>query len=253
MRSDTPLVPTVGAAEPARLRGVSDALLVEFTRTGDPDAFPELWTRHIDAVVHLTRRLVADPDSVLPVVKDAFAIVKIDIAQDRYAHHHVGVEPFRVSVYRAVADLVGRSLPSGASRPPILRALHQLPPRFQALLWYLDVEAMSLGDVELLVGESPAEMQTAHRLALTNLRAEWLLALLDYPTLPSACVWNLRRTNSRAADWLSKTATQRYDHHLRECRWCQNLAVDLQSPGQALERAMDHSLAAQASPYPVAP
>lgn len=230
----TLVVPTVDTMPPGRAFGGSDTALVEATRTGDPDAFLELWTRHFDAVVRLARRLVADEASVLSVVNDAFAVVMIDIAQDRYAHDRVGMEPFRLSVYKAVADLVGHPHPSGASSPPILRALHRLPPRLQAVAWYVDVEEMSWGEVERLVGEGPAEVRTAYRLAHTNLRAEWVMALLEDETIPDGCAWNLRRISSRAAGWLSWSATRRYDRHLRGCTWCQELAEALKAPASAL-------------------
>jgi DNA-directed RNA polymerase specialized sigma24 family protein len=228
------VVPTVGTRAQVRALGDSDIALVEATRTGDPDAFLELWTRHVEAVVCLARRLVADENAVSSVVNDAFAVVMIDIAQDRYAHDRVGLEPFRLSVYTAVADLLGHPRPGGRSSVPVLRALHRLPPRMQSVVWYVDVEEMGWGEVERLVGEGPAEVRTAYRLAHTTLRAEWVMDLLEDETVPDGCVWNLRRTGSRAAGWLSWSAARRYDRHLRGCTWCQELAEALRSPTSVL-------------------
>jgi hypothetical protein len=223
--SSSLVVPTVGTMAPVRALGDSDIALVEATRTGDPDAFLELWTRHVEAVARLARRLVADESAVSSV---------IDIAQDRYAHDRVGLEPFRLSVYKAVADLLGHPRPGGRSSVPVLRALHRLPPRMQSVVWYVDVEEMGWGEVERLVGEGPAEVRTAYRLAHTTLRAEWVMDLLEDETVPDACVWNLRRTGSRAAGWLSWSAARRYDRHLRGCTWCQELAEALSSPASVL-------------------
>jgi len=228
------VVPTVCTEPRVTALSGSDTALVESTRAGNPDAFLELWTRHFEAVVGVARRLVADESSVLSVVNDAFAVVMVDIAQDRYAHDRVGLEPFRLSVYKAVADLVGHPRPSVASDVPLLRALRRLPARLQSVVWYVDVEEMDWDEVERLVGEGPAEVRTAYRLAHTNLRAEWVMALLEDQTIPDGCAWNLRRTSSRAAGWLSWTATRRYDRHLRGCTWCQELGEGLGDPAAAL-------------------
>lgn len=213
-----------------------DFALIEETRSGSPDAFLELWVRHVSSVARFTYRLVGSEAATQSVMNDAFAAVMLDIARDRPDHHRIGLEPFRLSVYRAVADLVGHPLPNGDAYPAVLRGLRQLSPRFQSVLWYRDVEAIRTHEVGRLLGEGPTDIITARTPALSSLRTEWILTLLDDPTVRDPCAWNLRRITSRATGSLSWASTTRYDRHLRGCPWCQSLGRDLDSPATALVR-----------------
>jgi len=236
-RGDSAAAAWLPDALPSSERPVNgDLALIEETRSGSPDAFLELWVRHVSSVARFTYRLIGSEAATHSVINEAFAAVMLDIARDRPDRHRIGLEPFRLSVYRAVADLVGHPLPSRDAVPAVLRGLRRLSPRLQSILWYRDVEAVQAREVGRLLGESPADIVSARSPALERLRAEWILTLLEDPTVRDSCAWNLRRAGSRSTGSLSWASTARYDRHQRGCSWCQSLGQDLDSPATALVR-----------------
>lgn len=205
--------PGARAAGRSATGGPSDSLLVESTRSGDANAFLDLWSRHSRAVALVAARLTPPGERPGAVVNDAFAAVLTDITLDRDP-----AGPFRVLAYKAVLRLVGRT---DLDEPvPLVRALGHLPSRAQSVLWYRDVEGLSEAEVALLVGEGPVEQRTVRRQALLALRAEWAIEKVMDPAVSDMCAWSATRLRARAAGWLTPSALQRFDRHVASCADC---------------------------------
>jgi RNA polymerase sigma factor (sigma-70 family) len=234
-------------AEPL-LSEPSDAELIRRTRQGDPDAYGVLFARHADAATMLASRLTSGtPVAADDVVADAFVGVLSAIRAGRGP-----VESFRAYLYTAVRNgasalreresrAIAVDDPSLYEKPEhtpdpavtafesevVQRAFTALPERWQAVLWYSEVEAMMPAEVAPLLGVSPNGVSALLRRAREGLREAYIvqhLGVLDGAR--PECAWTAERLGAHVRGALSRRDRRKLTSHLADCADCRAMAAE---------------------------
>lgn len=229
-------------------REPSDAELIRRTREGDPDAYGALFARHADAATLLAARLTAGTSvAAEDVVSDAFIGVLSAIRSG-----HGPEESFRAYLYTAVRngsaasraresrtlaveDPADYEKPTAAPDPAVTafesevvqRAFASLPERWQAVLWYTEVEAMKPAAIAPLLGVSPNGVSALLLRAREGLREAYIVAHLGaVGDARPECRWTAERLGGHARGNLSLRDRRKVGAHLRECPECAVMAVE---------------------------
>ncbi|MFC8039582.1 sigma-70 family RNA polymerase sigma factor [Paenarthrobacter sp. NPDC057355] len=176
-------------------RGVNDdGHLIELVRNGDMSAFNHLYERHVAIASTVAKRNVDNPSDAEDVVAEAFQSVLRSLVAGK------GPDTFfRAYLLSTVTRLShqqnrksGRLLPSGdeslldqsMAEPDaaveafesntVARAFRSLPERWQAVLWYLDVERMKPAAVAPILGLSANAVSALAVRAREGLRRQYL-------------------------------------------------------------------------------
>jgi len=225
------------------LSSQGDAALTDLARAGDTDAFAELWTRHSAAGTAAARQFssIADPEDI---VSEGYLRIL------RALQHGGGPrDAFRPYLYRTIRNIAldwrakqdsvsleeTAELEQPDSDPEIrvlenvvtARAFADLPERWQAVLWYLDVEGMSPAEAAPLTGLSPNATSALAVRAREGFKKAWLQAHVNDLTVPAACRWTTDRMAQYSRRTLSPRARARFDRHLEECSRCSILVEEL--------------------------
>ncbi len=223
----------------------SDAELIAAVRAGDTDSYGELFGRHRDAALRLSRQLVRGPDAddlvaesfvrVLTVLQDgrgpdeAFraylltSIRRLHIDRIR-AGSKVRPTGDEAELDRAVAfvDPAEMKFEQGAAAS----AFSCLPERWQLVLWHLDVEGQKPADIAPLLGMSANSVSALAYRAREGLRQAYLQGHLA-PTLHASCRQTTGMLGSYVRKGLSARDTAKVDEHLDLCSRCTGLQLEL--------------------------
>jgi RNA polymerase sigma factor (sigma-70 family) len=165
----------------------SDDVLIDRVRRGDTSAFAALWERHVASARTAARAISPrlDPDDL---VSETFAAILSALRSGRGPRG-----PFRPYMFTAIrntaaswggrprdvqleeiedvadpgAEDIGDAF---ARRTLVIDALRTLPPRWQSLLWSLEVEGMKPREVATVMGVSPNAVSALRRRARAGLR-----------------------------------------------------------------------------------
>src|SRR5690606_4592409 len=167
-----------GVSSDAGLWGAvsSDAELIAAVRAGDNGAFAELYERHSPAARAVARQYASSASDAEDITSDAFAKVFAvvqggggpDAAFRAYLFTVVRRLAYasaqgsqRVQPTDDVATFESAYGPAGSVEEPALegfersvvaRAYNSLPERWQAVLWYTEVEGLSAAEIAPLLG-----------------------------------------------------------------------------------------------------
>jgi len=237
-----------------RVVGPSDAHLLERVRSGDRDAYGDLYLRHEPAATSLARYLTRSDHEADDVVADAFA--RVLRAIDGGAGPTEAFRPYlltavRRTVWRRSEDagrhrLVGSDDEAEmldlrlAVEPEdhtdeglVLRAFQNLPERWQLVLWHTEIEGQPPAVVAPLLGLSPNATAALAVRAREGLRQAYLQAHLQARPA-DGCRFSVEHLGSFVRDGLGKRDTAKVEAHLAECHECQDLQTDLGSLNKAL-------------------
>ncbi|MDR2895985.1 MAG: zf-HC2 domain-containing protein, partial [Propionibacteriaceae bacterium] len=199
----------------------NDHDLINNTRQGSIAAAEELWQRH-SVFGLVVAGAETDPEQAEAVNDQAWANIISGLA--------TGQTPpaaFRPYLYNQVhSSAITLTDTDAAPNTPSARmaaALESLPTRWQEVLWYLDVEQMTVDDVALLTGMSTTAIPEVRSRARRGLKDAWLKVNADAATQDSNCQW--AREHARA--WLNKTLpphdSEVMTAHLKTCHACRNI------------------------------
>lgn len=240
--------------------GSSEAELISAVRTGDTEAYGELFERHGEAALRMARQLVHGSDAddlvaesfyrVLTVLQDGkgpdesfrayllTAIRRLHIDRVR-AGSRVRATDDEADLDRAVAfvDPAEMRFEQGAAAA----AFATLPERWQLVLWHLDVEGQKPAQVAPLLGMSANSVSALAYRAREGLRQAYLQGHLA-PTLHAGC----RRTTGLLGAYvragLSARDTAAVDAHLDGCSRCMGLLLELREVNANLAGAIGPAL-----------
>lgn len=223
----------------------ADADLIAAVRAGDVAAYGELFVRHVEAARRLGRRLVADPD-VDDLVSEAFTKV-LDVLQRGggpdltfRAYLLSAVRRLHVDRIRAAArlhptddltpfdqgvpfrDTAVEDFESAAAA----RAFASLPARWQRVLWHTEVEGRRPAEVARLLEMTPNAVSALAYRAREGLRQAFLTMHAAAPD-DAACATTRAVLGSYVRGGLSRRAATQVERHLRECRACTALHLEL--------------------------
>lgn len=229
----------------------SDGDLLQRTRAGDATAFGALWVRHAEAAARVARRftwidaddLVAEAYArILRAVRagsgprDAFrpylyATIRNLARSWGAAGREVAVEDLdEVATVPTEEDPAVRAL----DRTLTVRAFRALPERWQATLWYSEVEGLEPREFAPMLGMSAnAAAALAYR-AREGLRRAWLQAHVSADGARVECRWALRHLGDRTRHALGARDGRRLGEHLDGCARCAIVAEEVDDLGSRL-------------------
>ncbi len=231
----------------------SDLELITASRSGDADAFATLYARHVDAARRLARSLTRRRADVDDLVADAYT--RVFVALQRGGGPDLAFRPYLYTTLRRIA--IDRGIKGGhevATEQPDLdrgldrdldstqpfvdpalihlersmaaQAYQQLPERWQAVLWYTEVEEMAPNDVGELLGLSAnATAALAYR-AREGLRQAYLQVHLTTEPLRT-CEPTIARLGAYVRGGVSERERSKVEEHLDECDRCRALYLEL--------------------------
>ncbi|WP_461024853.1 sigma-70 family RNA polymerase sigma factor, partial [Thalassiella azotivora] len=228
----------------------SDAELLAAARTGDAEAYGELFRRHSPAARALARQLTKHPSDADDLVSEAFT--KVLNALRNGNGPTSALRPYlltavrRVHVDRAVAGQRVKPVEdmtdydpgepfvdpavAGLERTLVAKAYSQLPERWQAVLWHTEVEGMHPRDLAPLLGMSANAVSALAMRARSGLRDAYLAA-----HVPAAQRRDCEATMPRLAAYVrgstSVRETSAVEAHLDACEDCRAVAADLKDVG----------------------
>lgn len=230
----------------------SDAELIEHTRTGSQDAYAELWRRHSNAGRTVARSVTSslDPDDL---VSESFA--RIYQAVRRGKGPTGAFRPYLFTTIRNTAAAWGRSRRETSldtldsfedpdtneassiealDRSLSARAFRSLPTRWQEVLWYTEIEAMTPAEVAPLLGMKANSVAALAYRAREGLREAWIQAHLQAVDDDSEHAFTISRLGSYARGNLSARDTAKVESHLDACQRCTIVAAEAKEVGSRM-------------------
>ncbi|WP_395655934.1 sigma-70 family RNA polymerase sigma factor [Nocardioides sp.] len=223
----------------------SDAELISAVRSGDTDAYGELFARHVDAARRLGRQLVSAGD-VDDLVSEAFAKVLHvlqrgggpDLAFRAYlltAVRRLHVDRIRLTARLHTTDDLTPFDPGvpfrdtaveGFESDTAARAFASLPERWQLVLWHTEVERQKPAEVAVLLGMTANSVSALAYRAREGLRQAYL-SLHAQDVDEDACARTRANLGAYVRGGLSRRDSARVEQHLEGCRPCAAIYLEL--------------------------
>ncbi|KGM13176.1 hypothetical protein N869_11875, partial [Cellulomonas bogoriensis 69B4 = DSM 16987] len=228
----------------------SDAELVTAVRSGDSVAYGVLYERHVAAARAVARQYsgcAADADDA---VADAFSRVLVAIQQgggpDAAFRAYLFTVLRRVALRRA--ESLRRTTPTddestfeaaagagdsseapamaGFERGLVSGAYRSLPERWQAVLWYTEVEELTPAQIAPVLGLTANGVAALAYRAREGLRQAYLQQHLAAPA-DEACTVVNPKLGAYVRGGLAKRETALVEGHLDDCGQCRGLVLEL--------------------------
>ncbi len=220
-----------------------DEQLVDRARSGDTEAFAELWARHSRAGLTAARQFhsIADADDI---VAEAYLLI---LSAVKRGGGPTGA--FRPYLYRTIHNVALRwnrtqrtveldedadlEDPRAQGETDLLektitvRAFRTLPERWQTVLWYTEIEGMEPAEAASLMGLSANSTAALAYRAREGLRKAWLQAHVSETRVPPECRWTTERMGEYTRGGLTPRARARFDAHLEGCTRCSILVEEI--------------------------
>lgn len=230
----------------------ADADLVLRSRSGDADAFGELWQRHYRSGIVVARNVSRDLNAD-DLVQEAYA--KVFQAIRRGGGPTGSFRAYLFTAIRNTAATWGRAwqttsddvpeefvdpqsseeaVDAALDRSLTVTAFRSLPSRWQEVLWYTEVEGMKPAEVGPLLGmKAGAVSQLAFR-AREGLRESWIQAHIASVPEDSDCKWTIERLGARARQNLAARDRAKAEAHIASCPRCAIVASEADDVGARL-------------------
>ncbi|WP_159538041.1 sigma-70 family RNA polymerase sigma factor [Aeromicrobium sp. 9AM] len=223
----------------------SDAQLIAAVRSGDTDAYGELFDRHREAARRLSAHLVPGPDAD-DLVAESFTrvltLLQAGKGPDEFFRAYLLTSIRRIHIdgtrrrkrVRPTADESELDRTVAFVDPAEMRfeqaaaaaAFGSLPQRWQLVLWHLDVEGQKPAEIAPLLGMSANSVSALAYRAREGLRQAYLQNHLA-PTLHASCRTTTSLLGSYVRKGLSARDSARVESHLDECSRCTGLYLEL--------------------------
>lgn len=230
----------------------SDESLIARARIGDRGAFAELWQRHARSGIRVARQVSSSIDAD-DLVAEAYTRI--------FARVLAGGGPdgaFRPYLYTTIRNLASRwgqasrevqveniaelEDPRGEEDPAYgildrtltAEAFRTLPQRWQAVLWYTEVEGMDPHEVAPLLGLSANGVAALSYRAREGLRKAWLQAHISHSAPEGECRWTVARLGDYTRHGLTGRERRRMEAHLDACATCARLSQEVDEVGSGL-------------------
>lgn len=223
-----------------------DGQLIELVRSGDVSAFDGLYERHVSIASTVARRNVDNQSDAEDVVAEAFhSVLQSLIAgkgPDTFFRAYLLSTVTRLSHQRN--RKAGKVLPSGddavldqtltdsdaaisafESRT-VAKAFRALPERWQAVLWYLDVERMKPAVVAPILGLSANAVSALALRAREGLRRQYLQCHIAEQA-DGKCAEYASKLGNYIRGGLSAATERKVRDHLHGCSTCTAALAEL--------------------------
>lgn len=250
--------------------GPSDAYLADRVREGDDAAYEVLYQRHVDAVRRLARLCTRTRENAEDLVGETFTRTLHALRSGHGPRE--ACRPYLLTTVRRVAGDWARnerrvlltddvaayeSGPSGEPEDPAVaatdrnlaaKAFQELPERWQAVLWYTEVEREPRDRVAPLLGVSPNALSKLKERARDGLREAYLKVYVENG-LPKECRPFAKNYGAYVRNSLGDRAENNVRAHLDECDRCRAACLELASVSTCMRVAAEGLLGAAALAY----
>ncbi|KUM35736.1 sigma-70 family RNA polymerase sigma factor [Arthrobacter sp. EpRS71] len=248
--------PLDGTSRDETITNDGDDVLVARVRAGDIDAFEELFQRHHSMALYVASKQADNEADVEDIVSDAFTAVL------QYLVAGKGPETFfRAYLLTAVRRIAYKANHAGSRTRPtetyhldgaehhhdsilaefestaIAQAFTSLPERWQAALWYIDVEEMKPKAASPMLGLSPNAVSSLVLRAREGLRQAYLQTHIS-ASVGKGCEDYSSRLGAYARKGLSTRWEQKVRAHLDGCPTCTAVLLDLDDVQSAMRAAL---------------
>ncbi|NCT92471.1 sigma-70 family RNA polymerase sigma factor, partial [Cellulomonas sp. APG4] len=228
----------------------SDAELITAVRTGETGAFGVLFERHVAAARAVARQYSNSAADAEDAVSEAFSKVFAAITQgggpDVAFRAYLFTALRRVALTRveagrraaptdemetferAFGEVESTEAPTmaGFERGVVSEAYKSLPERWQAVLWYTEVEELSPAEIAPILGLTANGVAALAYRAREGLRQAYLQQHLAAPT-DEACTVVNKKLGAYVRGGLAKRETAMVEMHLDDCGTCRALVLEL--------------------------
>lgn len=223
---------------------MSDAELIAASRTGDADAYGELYKRHSPAARAAARAMCRNRSDADDLVSEAFLNV-LRILQNGNGPELAFRPYLLVAVRNRFYDRTRRkhedpidqptdelnlrlieTADAGEDKMLVSAAFATLPERWQLVLWHTEIEGRTPAEVAPLLGMAPNAVAALAYRAREGLRQAFLQAHLQTPQ-DLACRDCAAQLAAYVRDALSDRDRRKVDAHLSECERCRALLAEL--------------------------
>jgi RNA polymerase sigma factor (sigma-70 family) len=234
---------------------MSDAELIAASRTGDGDAFGELYRRHVPAARAAARAMCRNRSDADDLVSEAFLNVLRTLQNGNGPE--LAFRPYLlVAVRNRFYDRMRRKQEDPADEPTdelnlalidsatieedkmlAAAAFGTLPERWQLVLWHTEIEGRTPAEIAPLLGLAPNSVAALAYRAREGLRQAYLQAHLQTPREVDCreCVGHL---GAYVRDSLSDRDRRKVDEHLAGCESCRALLAELTDTNVMLRAAL---------------
>ena len=230
----------------------SDEELIANARSGDQNAFAELWRRHYRSGARVARQFTSSIDAD-DLVSEAYTRI--------YQRVLAGGGPsgaFRPYLYTTIRNLastwgaksrdvqvddiadyedpatIDDPVAVALDRTLTARAFRSLPERWQSVLWYTEVEGMDPHEVAPILGMSANGVAALSYRAREGLRKAWLQAHVSEAGVSEACKWTIARLGENARHSLTPREQEKMSDHLLTCAKCAIVSEEVDEVGSHL-------------------
>lgn len=221
----------------------ADGELLDACRSGDTDAFAALWERHRHAAHAAARGLARtlDPDDLVSEAYLKIFELVLDGRGPRGAFR-----PYLYQVIRSTAVDRYRSPEHASAELDEIPDLHEIGPwednafdlnavteafssldeRWQAALWYAEVEGLPPRQAAPLLGLSANAVSALTARAREGLQSAWVAAHVNRELAQAECETTLERLQRHQLGKLTARATRAVESHLETCDTCRAASVE---------------------------
>ena len=224
----------------------SDAELMARTRAGDTASFDDLYRRHVDDARRIARIVSESAEESEDVTAEAFTRV---LAQLRRGEGPRGdLRPYLRTVVRRLAVDRYRSGTRGAApvdpslvdslpapddpitiatnRDMVRKAYETLPPRWQEVLWRIEVEGHTPGTLAAQVGSTPNAVAALAYRAREGLRQAYL-SMHVASSMAAGCASYVPMITALTRGTLTPGEESSVNAHISECQDCRERRDEL--------------------------
>ncbi|NYE95742.1 RNA polymerase sigma factor (sigma-70 family) [Psychromicrobium silvestre] len=223
-----------------------DAQLAGYVREGDKIAFEVLYRRHRGIALAIARRSLDLDADAEDVVAEAFTYLFSKLEAGKGPDS--SFRSYLLTAVRRIAHECNRAsakvqatdeerFPEGEFSDPdlileafesaaVAKAFMALPPRWRAVLWYLDVEGKRTSEAAKLLGISDGAVSAMAGRARDSLRSNYFQQHVS-KNVPQHCSRYAGRLGRYVNKTLTRSAQQSVERHLMSCAKCTVLLLDL--------------------------
>ena len=225
--------------------GPADSDILALARQGDNDAYAQLWMKARPMALHFAkvwgcespedavgeagvRVLGALRDGHGPTTNFTAYVVSVvrNVARAKATWRRETLLDDESTMLVVAQDDVEATALAQMERLRIDRVFDAMPPREAALLKATAQDGLSLGAAAAQVGIGVRHASVVVSRARKTFQRLWIQSHLTVEDgLPADCRWELGKTGAYLADTLTKTQTQRFKTHLKDCDAC-SVAID---------------------------
>jgi RNA polymerase sigma factor (sigma-70 family) len=234
----------------------SDGELVELSRSGEKDAYAELWRRHASAGLAVARAHSPSLDAD-DLVSESFARIFTAIASG--GGPTAAFRPYLFTTIRNTAAGWGRArreIPvddvdliedprftddaqlKALDGSLAMEAFRSLSAEWQEVLWYTEVEGLAPRELAPLLGLTANSAAALAYRAREGLRQAWIQAHIASVPADSECRWTIEHLGAHLRGKTPKRTRLRVEQHLAGCADCTMAAGDAKDANRQVGLAL---------------